>query len=120
MTERVTQLIALLLDKDAPFSARDDAGIDLGSYDDESAFSALFMIACDTSEDEVLVETCGASIAQIWKRSGGLDSKLMTAMRLPARREVLAAFGSEACGRGTRGNWGPGQKPGSNKGDGGS
>src|SRR5204863_9158536 len=57
--EQPQGLISVLLDRGAEFGDRDDAAMDLGAFDDQSAFDALLAVATDPTEDSDLHDTCG-------------------------------------------------------------
>jgi len=81
-------LIGVLRDKMARVDERDDAAIDLGKYDDTEAFAALVEAAMDPDEHWSVVASAGESIGQIWRRSGTLDSELLSQLRPEARQEI--------------------------------
>ncbi len=58
-------LISVLLDEDAPISERDDAAMDLDSYDEPEAEAALIAVATDPRVDEVIAWSAGESLAEI-------------------------------------------------------
>lgn len=84
-------LIALLLDETAEFGDRDDAAMDLGLFDEESAEAALLRIATASHEDAELVEQCGESLAVIWCRKNKLDRTVMNSLQPPAL-SILTAY----------------------------
>lgn len=59
-------LISVLIDSEARIDERDDAAMDLGEYDDDRALSALLMVGSDDSVDEIVLESCGESLGEIW------------------------------------------------------
>lgn len=61
-------LIGVLLDKNAEIGDRDDAAMDLSSYDAPEVEAALIEIASDATVDEMILESAGESLAEIWIR----------------------------------------------------
>jgi HEAT repeat protein len=90
---KLTQLIEILLDRQARIDERDDAAIDLGSFDDESALQALVIVASDASESEIVLASCGESIGSIWQRRATWSQELLEKMTPTARREIKAITG---------------------------
>lgn len=58
-------LIGVLLDKTAREDERDDAAMDLGSYPTKEALEALFKVAIDTTENDIILDSCGESLGEI-------------------------------------------------------
>ena len=96
---RIHALSKILLDRTAPLSDRDDAAIDLACFDDQEAFQALLQIATDPSENEMLLASCGESIAEIWVRSGQFDPEVFEKLTGVARSEAQAVLAR------TRSDW---------------
>ena len=90
----VSDLIGLLNDESARPEERDDAAIDLGKSDDPVALEALITFARRSDQDDMLMGSCGESIAQIWERQGAVyDPVLVESLAAPAAREVRGWFG---------------------------
>ncbi|MEQ1719300.1 MAG: hypothetical protein ABL907_25485 [Hyphomicrobium sp.] len=70
-------LIGVLLDPRAEFGDRDDAAMDLGSFDDACVEQALAQIACDFQADCDLADSCGESLAEIWCRKDRIDCNIL-------------------------------------------
>ena len=71
MFERPQQpdgLVSVLKNKSAEYGDRDDAAMDLGSYDGPEVESALLNVLLDETEDEGLVETAAESLSEVWTR----------------------------------------------------
>jgi HEAT repeat protein len=83
-------LLALLLDRQAPLSDRDDAAMDLGRYSDQRVIEALATVATDSSEDATLQASAGESLAERWLASGGVDRAIYKELTPVARTEVDA------------------------------
>ncbi|NNE47284.1 MAG: hypothetical protein HKN37_11555 [Rhodothermales bacterium] len=84
-TQQPSGLISVLLDQSAEFGDRDDAAMDLASYDDPVVAKALLRIVLDHSENEDLIDSAGESLAAVWSRSAREDSVLLKRMH-PARQ----------------------------------
>ena len=80
--------VKLLLDKTAAIADRDDAAMDLGLCDDDTALKALIQIAIDPEEHEMILSSCGESIADIWLARGIYSREVMDSLTAEARREV--------------------------------
>ena len=65
--QRHKALKKILLDRKASLAERDDAAIDLGDFDDPEALDALMEIAVDPQEEDIILASCGESIALIWQ-----------------------------------------------------
>ncbi len=90
----MSDLIGLLNDESARPDERDDAAIDLGKSDDPVSLEALITFARSSDQDDMLIGSCGESIAQIWERRGSVyDPVLVESLAAPAAREVRAWFG---------------------------
>lgn len=85
--DRVKLLIDILFDQHASISERDDAAIELGYLKDERATEAL-LCAVVTIDDEMLLASCGESIAQHWLHDGHIDVGAFKSMPVAARHEV--------------------------------
>lgn len=81
-------LISLLLDHTALIDDRDDAAMDLGKFDSDIAYNALLRIASDATEPEVILWSCGGSIAQIWRRRGNFNLADLKSLTPAAQVEV--------------------------------
>jgi hypothetical protein len=85
----VASLIAILLDRTARTGERDDAAIYLGRSNDHTALVALLRVASDPSDDELVVASCGESLAQIFVRTGRPDPALLGKLTPVALSEVI-------------------------------
>ena len=90
-------LIGVLLDTNAPEGDRDDAAMDLGKYDDPAAEAALRQVGSDARTPEVIADSCGDSLGEIWARQGRSDLSLLDGLTPPAR--VIAAAHIESTKR---------------------
>ncbi|MEZ4223522.1 MAG: hypothetical protein R3B13_21420 [Polyangiaceae bacterium] len=61
-------LISLLLDPSASVAERDDAAMDLAAFTQPEAEHALLKVALGPSTPELVVASCGESLAEIWCR----------------------------------------------------
>ena len=91
-TTNVRGLIAILLDRTAPISDRDDAAMDLGNSDDKSAADALIAVGQDRRDHETVVASCGESLARIAVRTGHLDAELIERLAPIAVNELLTTI----------------------------
>ena len=66
----VEYLIRILQDKSIDLGVRDDAAMDLGAYDEPQVSEVLIQIATDLEEDDMILDSCGESIREIWGRRG--------------------------------------------------
>jgi len=89
-------LISLLLDKTAEFGDRDDAAMDLGSFDQPAVVSVLATVASDPSEDDDIVARSGESLAKLWAERGSVDEGLFDRLRPAAKTEVRAYLRARA------------------------
>jgi hypothetical protein len=87
-----TRLIAYLLDRNADLAGRDDCAMELAKYDENDAEQALLQIGADSSQDEVILDTCGESLGQIWVRQGRVDIVAVTSLNQTAREVALAVI----------------------------
>ena len=86
--QRLKALKKILLDRKAPLAERDDAAIDLGEFDDPEALETLMEIAVDPQEDDIILASCGESIALIWLRTGKFDRNQLKRLVGSARVEA--------------------------------
>jgi hypothetical protein len=85
----IAALVAILLDRTARVDERDDAAGYLAQTDAAAALTALLHVASDPSEDELVVASCGESLAQIFVRSGRLDPVWLHKLTPVALNEVI-------------------------------
>ena len=86
-------LISVLNDLSAPFGDRGDAAMDLGAYDE--ALPTLVAIAGREGEDPDIVEDCGESIGDIWKRTGGFDRAIYLSLPADAQKMISGILDTE-------------------------
>jgi len=85
----IQNLIEVLLDPDARIDEQDDAAIDLREYNDDRALSALIRAAQDPKTDDYLVlDTCGDSIAHIWIKRNYFSKDIYNSLRSLARVSI--------------------------------
>lgn len=65
MSDEIDGLIAVLFASNAREDEKDDAALDLRRYPDERALQALIKAGSNPSEDSMVLDTCGESIASI-------------------------------------------------------
>jgi hypothetical protein len=73
----------------ARIDERDDAAMYLAKSDDAAAFAALFQVASDTADNELVVASSGESLAQIIVRTGRLDPSWIDQLAPAALNEVI-------------------------------
>ncbi|MEI8366169.1 MAG: hypothetical protein WCF65_07095 [Parachlamydiaceae bacterium] len=86
--DRVKLLTEILLDVNARIDERDDAGIDLGEYNDDRALNALLTVVLNPSEEPTIMDVCGESVAQIWVKRNQFDAASYEKMHPMARAEA--------------------------------
>lgn len=86
--ENCNALIEILLDDNISLAERDDAAIDLSNFDEDSALNALIEVAKNNKEDEVLLASCGESIAKILLRHNIKLNRILQQLTEPARKEA--------------------------------
>jgi len=91
----VAALAAILQDRTARIDERDDAAMYLGQCDDDAALTALLQIASDPAEHDLVVASCGESLARIFVRSGRLDPAWLHDLTPVALNEVIPWVGRE-------------------------
>jgi hypothetical protein len=91
--ERAELLIELLRDLTASLDERDDAAMDLGSFDGEKAVEvALAEFATDPDAPEILQSSAGESLAEIWLRKGAFAADVLEHATPCAHQEILGLF----------------------------
>lgn len=83
-------LISVLLDSNADEASRDDAAIDLGTFDDKQAEFALASAASTESTPEIICASCGESLAEIWNRNGKVNTALFQSLTPIVKNEAMA------------------------------
>src|SRR5437867_2095946 len=87
--DRMDALIAILADRTARVDERDDAAIDLGSFDHPRAIEALLSVARRPDENDTLLSTAGESLAMISMRRGKMERAWLTQLTPPAAAEYV-------------------------------
>jgi hypothetical protein len=77
MSDRVADLIQILLDNTAREDERHDAAMDISEFDDDRALFALLKIGSNPKEDNIILDACGESIAEILVRRGFYNKELI-------------------------------------------
>jgi len=62
--------IDFLLDKENDLGGRDDAAMDLYKFDEPEVVIALVKVATDSSEEDIIIDSAGESLREIWNRNG--------------------------------------------------
>lgn len=95
MPDKIDRLINVLLDNTAREDERDDTAMDLGKFDDERALIALLQIASNSNEDEIVIDSCGESIAEILIKREEYNPNILNKLA-PIARDAAYAFIKEA------------------------
>lgn len=83
------EIASWLLDKSIEFGDRDEAAMALGDFDSVVAEATLLKVAFDHSEDEMIADTVGDSLLQIWIRQGRKPEPAQVAQMHPAARRYF-------------------------------
>jgi hypothetical protein len=73
MITQAKGLISVLLDRTAREDERHDATMDLSKYPMNSVLTALLKVANDSTEEDIILNACGESIAEIWVHRGEIQ-----------------------------------------------
>lgn len=84
----------MIRDPSATWAERDDAVIDLGTYEEPEVMATLISVASDVDEDEMIVASAGESIAEVWERQERFDADVLARVLPVARSEIEGWFGS--------------------------
>lgn len=84
--EHLERLVEVLLNKSEEIGDRDDVAMDLSKYDDDVAEQALITITCDHTDEEIVIDSAGESLSQIWKRKNKFDQSIVDKMHRDAKR----------------------------------
>jgi hypothetical protein len=80
------ELIAFLGDRNSDLGSRDDVAMDLGRSDEPAAEEALLRIVLDHTEDEMIIDSAGDSLREIWERQGKQAPDLVAQMHPAAQK----------------------------------
>ncbi len=86
-------MVACLLDKSGDLGSRDDAAMDLFQFDLPEVEAALIEVAIDQSEEEMVIDSAGESLWQIWQRQGRTPPPEVLAKMHPSARKF---FGNDS------------------------
>jgi hypothetical protein len=92
--KKIKFLIAVLQDKEANVSEKDDAAMDLASSDNPLAVQALAAQGQDETEDDLVLNSCGESLAEIWIRNDTFVQNLYNTLLPKAQQGVRAVIES--------------------------
>lgn len=76
MRDKIDALIEIIFDDQASITEKDDAVIYLGEFSEEKAVNALLLKSKDFLENEMILNSCGESIGQIWVNENFFDQKI--------------------------------------------
>ena len=79
-------LISVLLDKSARIDERDDAAMDLGSFNEIEAEEALIKVVTDPDEEEMIADSAGESLSEIWERKNKIDTEIIKRLHPAAKK----------------------------------
>ncbi len=86
-------MVAYLLDKSGDLGGRDDVAMDLSQFDLPEVEAALIEIATDQSEEEMVIDSAGESLWEIWQRQGRTPPPEVLAKMHPSARKF---FGNDS------------------------
>lgn len=90
--KEIKLLIETLQDKQSNVSEKDDAAMDLGNSDDPLAVQVLVAKGRDTAEDDLVLNSCGESLAEIWIRNSNFNQSLYDTLLPKAQQGVRAVI----------------------------
>ena len=82
------KLIQLLLDEQVDDATRDDCAIDLSEFIDDEVVIALISVANNLKDEEMVRESCGESLAEIWIKKNQINYDVLNNLQEPARSEA--------------------------------
>lgn len=88
MKDKIDLLIEILFDPSASIAERDDAGMDLGDFDDDRALKALSSFVLNHNAEPSIMDVCGESLAQIWVKRNQFDKDVYKKMHPYAQHEA--------------------------------
>lgn len=84
-------LMEILLDPNTSDAVKDDAVIDLGiNFQDDETIDFLINVSNDNCYDEMIVASCGESLAQIWIRNKQINYKKLLDLKGAALDEAIS------------------------------
>lgn len=89
MSDKIQELIEILLDKSAREDERHDAAMYLFEYDDPEVLNAFFKIGVDKNELHILLEAAGEGIGEIWSRNKQFNSVKLDSLTKVTRDVAL-------------------------------
>ncbi len=82
-------MLACLLDKSSDLGSRDDCAMDLYEFDLPEVELALVTVASDASEEEMVVDSAGHSLWQIYQRQGRVVPKEVISALQPSAKKFF-------------------------------
>ena len=73
-------------DKTADLGSRDDVAMDLSQFDEPEAEEGLLRVVLDHTQDEMIIDSAGDSLREIWERKGKRDTALVARMHPSAQK----------------------------------
>jgi hypothetical protein len=86
VTKQPEGLISVLLNRSAPGGDRDDAAMDLEYYDEPEVEEALLSVVLDHADEEIVIDSAGESLYQLWERKGKHNAALVASMHPSAQK----------------------------------
>jgi hypothetical protein len=80
------EMVAYLLDKSGDLGSRDDVAMDLGKFDLEEVENALIQVTLDHTEEEMIIDSAGESLWEVWTRRNKFNSELVEKMHPSAQK----------------------------------
>jgi hypothetical protein len=90
MVANMELLINILCDKTAKEDERDDAAMDLGTFNDDRALNALLQVGSNNKENETILDSCGESIAQILITREEFREDILNQLSNPAKQAAFS------------------------------
>lgn len=83
-------LISVLVDATARDDERDDAAMGLRGYDEPEAEEALAKVSIEGEAPDIVLASCGESLAEIWCRKGKINMEILERLTGIVRAEALS------------------------------
>ncbi|WP_308722635.1 hypothetical protein [Paenibacillus polysaccharolyticus] len=84
-------LMEILLDPNTSDAVKDDAVIDLGiNFQDDETIDFLINVSNDNRYDEMIVASCGESLAHIWISNKQIDHRKLLDLKGVALAEAIS------------------------------
>jgi hypothetical protein len=94
MKDDVDLLIEILFDPKARIDEKDDAAMYLADYPEQRVINALLTKGKDVAEDDIILNSCGESLGQIWTNQNQFDKNAYHILSGTTRYGVYYVFKS--------------------------